>query len=318
MKAIVIRAFGDESQLRLEEIDTPQPATDEVLIEVTHAGVGFVDTLIRQGVFDFAPLPLVPGIEVSGRIAALGSGVTGLRIGQKVAALLTDFTAGGMGGYAETARAKAALTVPLAEDDDLAIAAATIVNGATAFMALEGIAHNARVAISGASGGLGLSLIAAAVAAGASDIVAVSGRPSQHAGLIAAGATRVVAPADIAQIDHLDAAFDTVGGTLRVQLLQALQPAGHLVILGNASGEDVALPGDLIWQRNLNVEGLSTGAISHLSPERISRAARAALDAAKSNATAIEVLPLAEAGRAHRALSARQGPGKFVLQVKAN
>lgn len=316
MKAILIRDFGDADHLHLEEMPDPTPAPGEITIDVAYAGVGLVDVLLRGGRFDFAKPPLVPGIEVSGTVRALGDGVTGFAPGQRVAALLTDFTSGGMGGYAEIARAKAALTIPLAPEDELATAAATAVNGATAFMALEGVPRGAVVAISGASGGLGQSLITAALTSGARSIIAISGSPARRAALLQAGATVVVTPGEFEGFaEPLDAAFDTVGGPLRAALLRHLRPAGRLVLLGNASGLDEALSGDEIWMRSVIVEGLSTGGISHLAPERIAKAASLALLAGRGRTEAIAVFDLDRAADAHRALEARQGPGKFVLKV---
>jgi len=319
MKAIVIREFGDASQLELSDLPPPEAGPGEVTIDVAYAGVGFVDTLLRAGRFDFVKLPLIPGIEVSGYVRAVGEGVTNLTVGQKVAALLTDFTVegGGMGGYAEIARAKAALTIPLDPEDDLATAAATIVNGATAVMAVGSLKPGARVAISGASGGLGRCLIAAARAAGAAEIIAISSKVTHHETLTRAGATKAITADDFENLtDNLDAAFDTVGGELRLRLLRRLETRGRLVLLGNASGMDTAFPGDEIWLRSLQIEGFATGGLSSLFPDRIADAARAALSLRHYSAHEIAVLDLYKAGDAHVALETRQGPGKFVLRVR--
>ncbi|MCB8822934.1 quinone oxidoreductase family protein [Microvirga rosea] len=319
MKAIVIREFGNASQLKLDHVSPPEAGPGEVTIDVAYAGVGFVDTLLRAGKFAFAKLPLIPGIEVSGFVRTVGEGVTNLAPGQKVAALLTDFTVGGggMGGYAEVARAKAALTIPLASEDDLVAAAAIIVNGATAVMAVGSLEPGARVAISGASGGLGQCLIAAAKAAGAAEIIAISSKVTHHETLIRAGATKAITADDVENLtDNLDAAFDTVGGEFRLGLLRHLKTRGRLVLLGNASGMDTPLPGDEIWLRSLQIEGFATGGLSSLFPDRVADAARAALSLDHRSMGEIAVLDLHKAGDAHTALQTRQGPGKFVLRVR--
>lgn len=319
MKAIVIRDFGDTSRLALEDVPPPEPGPGDVTIDVAYAGVGFVDTLLRAGKFEFAKPPLILGIEVSGSIRSVGEGVTNLVPGQRVAALLTDFTVGrvGMGGYAEVARANAALTVPLSPTDNLVRAAATIVNGATAVMAVGSLKPGARVAISGASGGLGRCLIAAAKAAGAGEIIAISGKVALHEALLRAGATRVVTPDDFRDFtEDLDTAFDPVGGDLRLRLLSRLRTRGRLVLLGNASGVDTTLPGDEIWLRSLQVEGLATGGLSSLFPGQIADAAHAALSFSESSIGEAAVLDLSKAADAHAGLESRQGPGKFVLKVR--
>jgi NADPH:quinone reductase len=317
MKAIIIREFGDVDCLLIEEVSEPKPAPDEITIDVAYAGIGFVDTLVRAGKFDFVKLPVTPGIEVSGHVRASGQNVEGFAKGQSVAALLTDFTSGGMGGYAQITRAKAALTIQLSAEYDLAIAAATIVNGATAFMAMEGGIEGNTVAISGASGGLGQSLITAAASCGATKIIAVSGNPARYAALVRAGAHRVVSPNDLATMkESIDAAFDTVGGNVRLGLLRHLKPSGRLVLLGNASGADSALPGDDIWLRHLKIEGLSTGGLSHLFPARIAKAAQVALSTAIGRTNDITIIDFEDVKEAHRGFENPQGNGKFVFKVR--
>jgi len=316
MKTIKIRNFGEADRLVLEDSPVPRPGSGEITIDVAFAGVGFVDTLVRSGVFDFAVPPLVPGIEVAGTVREVGDGVTGLAQGQRVAALLTDFTNGGMGGYAEVALAKAALAITLDEADDLASAAATIVNGATAFMAMEGLAPGATVAISGASGGLGQCLVAAAKASEAGAIIALSGSPARAATLSRLGATEILTPEHFLNEEGLiDAAFDTVGGTMRLHMLRRLRMAGRLVLLGNASGQDVQLSGDDIWLRSLRIEGLATGGLSPSMPDRINAAARRAIADARVRPPAFAVLDLEQAVDAHRMIENREGPGKLVLKV---
>ncbi|MEF0941635.1 quinone oxidoreductase family protein [Rhizobium sp. BR 362] len=315
MKAILLESFGGLDRLQLRETADPQPGAGQVSIDVAFAGVGFVDTLIRAGKFDFFPLPLTPGIEVSGYIRAVGPGVTRFTTGQPVAALLTDFTGPGLGGYAEIALAQAALTVRLQPETDLAFAAAIAVNGATAVMAVKEMPRGATVAISGASGGLGRSLIASALAAGAARIVAISGKSDMEKELGLLGASEVTSPAHFAEAaPHLDFAFDTVGGELRLMMLRALKPRGHLMILGNASGSDTSISGDDVWLRNLSVSGLSTGGLSHLKPERIAAAAKRALEIVRSDVAKPTILPLAQADEAHRRLESGSG-GKIVLAV---
>lgn len=317
MKAIIIRAFGGTERLTFENLSVPSPATGEITIDVAFAGVGFVDTLVRSGAFPFVSLPVTPGIEVAGFVREIGAGVTGFSPGQRVAALLTDFTNGGMGGYAAVTRTKAALTVALEEEDDMACAAATIVNGATAFMAMDGMLPGADVVVSGASGGLGQNLIAAAAHAEAASIVAVASNRERTETLQRLGATTVVTPPAFSETAlSFDAAFDSVGGPLRLKLLERLRPGGRMILLGNASGEDTALSGDEVWLRSIRVEGLTTGGISPTSPNRVASAARKAIANARRNPPAFAVLDFEQAAQAHQMLEARQGPGKFVLRIR--
>lgn len=208
------------------------------------------------------------------------------------------------------------MTITLDDADDLATAAATIVNGATAFLAVEGLAPDSTVAISGASGGLGQCLVAAAKAAGAGAIIALSGSPARVTTLSRLGATAILAPDlfDTAE-GEIDAAFDTVGGVIRLHMVRRLRPAGRLVLLGNASGHDMQLSGDDIWLRSLRIEGLATGGLSPSMPDRINAAAKRAITGARVRPPAFAVLDLEQAADAHRMIENREGPGKIVLRL---
>jgi NADPH:quinone reductase len=158
MRAVVVERPGPVEALQVREYPEPTPRAGEVSIAVHYAGVGFVDTLFRAGAFDL-PTPFIPGIEVTGRIRALGPDVTGLEKGQPVAALLNDFgRSARAGGYAEVALAHTSMVTALPEDADLAWVAAVLVNGVTAWIALHQLAHlqvTDQVLVLGASGGLG-------------------------------------------------------------------------------------------------------------------------------------------------------------------
>lgn len=317
MKAAVVRSFGDPAALRLEDVPTPRPGPGEVTVDVEFAGVGFVDTLVRAGAFSFVQLPVTPGIEVAGRIREVARDVTALRTGQRVVSLLTDFTDGGMGGYAEVAVAKAGLTLPLTDADDLATAAAVVVNGATAHLATEAIEPGDAVAVTGASGGLGQRLVAAATRSGATSIVAITSSPHREAALKQLGATCVMSLEMFTREDmQVDIGFDTVGGEHRARLMGKLRSAGRLLLLGNASGSDVGLSGDDIWLRSLHVEGLSTGGLSGTDAARIAAAAAAAIADARLRPPPFETIDFGDVADAHRMLKERLGPGKMVLQMR--
>ncbi|MEU4746544.1 alcohol dehydrogenase catalytic domain-containing protein, partial [Actinosynnema sp. NPDC023658] len=154
VQAITVPRFGDAEVLRFAGLDTPEPGPGQVSIDVTHAGANFAEVLYRRGVVD-VPLPFVPGIEVSGRVRALGPGVDGLRVGQPVAAL----TIVDSGGYAEVVVTSAHLVAPL-DEHDLApdLAAALPSNSTTAFLVLDRVARiepGESVLVHAAAGGVG-------------------------------------------------------------------------------------------------------------------------------------------------------------------
>ncbi|MEU6712330.1 zinc-binding dehydrogenase [Nonomuraea sp. NPDC046802] len=329
MRAVVIETPGPAESLHVAEVPDPAPAQGELSIDVEFAGVGFVDTLFRAGVF-VLPAPFVPGIEVAGRVRAVGAGVSGFAVGQPVGALLNDFGRGPRaGGYAEIAVAHASMAIPLPDDADLARVAGLLVNGVTAWMALHDLARlrvEDDVLVLGASGGLGGIASRLAAARPARRVIGVVGSEARRA-WAAAECTDVIVGADLAEaVEELtggrgvDVVVDPVGGQARVQAFERLAPFGRLLVLGNASGQDRPLSGDAVFSGSRQVLGFGLGLVAHLAPDRV----RAALSAVVGmtyrgvlREPAPAVVPLDDAAEVHRALENRSAPPKTVLAVRA-
>jgi NADPH2:quinone reductase len=123
------------------EMADPRPGPGEVTIEVKYAGVWHGRYLFRAGAVDLG-VPFTPGIEVTGHALEAGPGVDGFEAGQPVAALLNDFGRDRhAGGYAEVAISHGTMTAVLPEGADLARAAAVLVNGVSAWIALHDVAR---------------------------------------------------------------------------------------------------------------------------------------------------------------------------------
>ncbi|MBW0117647.1 alcohol dehydrogenase catalytic domain-containing protein, partial [Pseudonocardia abyssalis] len=122
MRRVVCAEFGGPEGLAVVEEATPDPGSGEVLVEVSAAGVSFVDGLIVAGRYQLRPpLPFTPGSAVAGRVAALGPDVAGPAVGTPVVAALMDF-----GGYASHVVVPAALAVPVPDGVALAVAASAM------------------------------------------------------------------------------------------------------------------------------------------------------------------------------------------------
>jgi NADPH2:quinone reductase len=327
MRAVVVERPGPVEALQVREYPEPTPRAGEVSIAVHYAGVGFVDTLFRAGAFDL-PTPFIPGIEVTGRIRALGPDVTGLEKGQPVAALLNDFGRSvRAGGYAEVALAHTSMVTALPEDIDLAWVAAGLVNGVTAWIALHQLARvqvTDQVLVLGASGGLGSIACRLAALHPAHRVIGVAGSPRRRAS-VPAECTDVVLAADLGAGGEqltagrgLDVVIDPVGGQLRRQAYERLGPFGRLIILGNASGQDAALSGDAAWHGTRQLAGLSLGGVAHLIPDQLKATATAVVDLLHRGLLREPVpvvLPLERAAEVHRALENRTAPPKTVLAI---
>jgi len=127
MKTVIIQAHGGPEQLKLHEASSPVPGPRETLVKLAAAGVNFMDTGVRRGMYwpDRTP-PFVVGVEGSGRITAIGDGVSGLDVGDRVAWFYVR------GSYAEEIIAPADSLVPVPDDIDDEIAAAMMMQGLTA------------------------------------------------------------------------------------------------------------------------------------------------------------------------------------------
>jgi NADPH:quinone reductase len=132
MKALLCRSLGGPETLEVAEIEAPVPGPGEIAIDVEGCGVNFADTLIIQGKYQVKPeLPFSPGMEVAGRVAEVGEGVTGFSVGQPVIGMC------GTGGYAERVVLEAKRAKPRPDGIDGVIAAAIPVAYGTAHLGLH-------------------------------------------------------------------------------------------------------------------------------------------------------------------------------------
>ncbi|MCM2252924.1 MAG: NADPH:quinone oxidoreductase family protein, partial [Ramlibacter sp.] len=234
--------------LQWRDAPTPQPKAGEVLIEIKAASLNFPDLLIVQNKYQVKPpVPFVPGSEYAGVIAAVGDGVTHLKVGQNVACL------SGTGGFATHAVAPAALCLPLPPGFPPVDAAAFIMIYATSHHALLDrgqLKAGETVLVLGAAGGVGTSAIQVAKAAGARVIAAAStDEKCDLCRSIGADATINYSRENLREaIKALtdgkgpDVVYDPVGGDLAEPALRSLAWRGRYLIIGFASGAIPSLP----------------------------------------------------------------------------
>ncbi len=156
MKAVVIHALGGPDQLTLAEMPDPAPGAGEVLLDVAYAGCNWADTQVRMGIYPHPmTYPMVLGFEVSGKVAALGAGVTGVKIGDRVAA----FPEKG-GAYAEKCVAGATGLIRLPDTVGLDVAAAFPIQALTAYHMMwtvyGGVGKGDTILVNAVGGGVGL------------------------------------------------------------------------------------------------------------------------------------------------------------------
>jgi NADPH:quinone reductase len=325
MLAVTIPRFGSADVLTLEDVHVPEPGPNQVAIDVTHAAVGLADVLMRRGELGGTP-PIIPGLEVAGRVRALGDQVAGLRVGQPVVTLSRPTA----GGYAQVTLADAAITFPLDELPamvDPALAVAVVPNATTALLALEEVAHlraGERVLIHGATGALASIVGQIARQLGAGQVIGTVRSADRFQDAQRAGLDTVLESADFADtlaqrgLDAIDVIIDPVGGPLRAESLKVLAPLGRLLAVGNASGEsDVPIGANHLWLSNAGVLGFNIGGLLSSHPDRGSAAGRRALEFLAAGRITCDhaALPLDGAADAHRRLEGGGLSGRIILTV---
>ena len=320
-EAVVIARHGGPDVLELGSVELRDPGLGEVAVEVAFAGVNFIDTYQRSGLYP-TPLPFTPGMEGSGRVSALGSGVSDLAIGQRVAWRSLG------GGYAERLVIGADSVVAVPDGVDDSTAAALLFQGMTAhYLATSTypVGRGDVVVVHAAAGGVGLFLTQVVKIRGGVVVGTVS-TPEKAELARTVGADHVVDYADLVPrvkeiTDGLGAAavFDGVGRATFDQSLEALRPRGTLALFGASSG-----PVPPVDPMRLNAGSfyLTRPTMVHYVTTRDEMVARANelfgwLGSGRLSVTIGGVYPLDETRRAHEALESRSSSGKLLLDVAA-
>ena len=272
MRVVVCGEFGPLSNLSIEERDPPPCRDGQIRVEVTAAGVNFVDGLLAQGLYQIKPpLPFVPGNEIAGRVAEVGAGVSDKAIGDRV------FANVGLGGFASevVVDARRAIKTPDSMTDGQA--ATFSQSYMTAWFALQRRADprpDGWLLVLGAGGGVGLAAVDVGRAMGLK-VIAAASTEEKRAMATSRGAQVVVDsssedPKAVAREvagGGVDLVYDPVGGTAGENALRALREDGQFIVIGFASGDIPKLPANQILLRNRRVVGVDWGAWAGVHPK---------------------------------------------------
>lgn len=305
MRRIVFRRHGGPEVLELEQAPRPEPGEGELLIEVDAIGVSRPVVRLTRG---NSELPHVPGGEVVGRVAAIGAGVTGWRVGQRAAGLA--FT----GAYAEFVTVSAPFLAPVPDHVDDAAAVALVRSGQVALGTLRAatMQPGESVMITAAAGSVGNLAVQLATALGAGRVVAAVGDIGKAEFLHGIGAHEVITYDQTAG-EPVDIVLDGVGGTAQNSALRQLNPFGRLVSF-NAAG-DLADVNEL----RFHARTIIGFAMAHLASRRPDVYARHRgelwdLHGQGTLRPAIHgTFKLDAAAEAHRIMESRANLGKIVL-----
>jgi len=308
--------------LQWREAPTPQPGPGEIRVAVRAASLNFPDLLIVQNKYQIKPpVPFVPGSEYAGVVDELGPGVTGLSVGDRVAAL------GGTGGFGTHAIVPAERVMPVPVGFDFEHAAAFMFTYGTSWHALMdrgALQPGETVLVLGAAGGVGSSAVQIAKAAGARVIGAAStDEKCALARSLGAEATINYRTEDIRDaLKKLtdgkgpDVVYDPVGGDLAEPVLRSVAWRGRYLVIGFASGTIPSVPLNLPLLKGVSIVGVFWGQYVQREPRaNAAMLVRLSQWAAEGKVKpAIDrALPMSELHAAYARMNNREVLGKVVL-----
>ncbi|MFL5697975.1 MAG: NADP-dependent oxidoreductase [Ktedonobacteraceae bacterium] len=305
MWAVRVYSYGGPEQLKLEQLERPQPQAGEVLLRVHAAGVNPLDWKIRQGLMkEFMPMtfPYIPGIEVSGVVEDVGPGVTAFEIGQAV------YGQSAKGAYAEYLTISVETLALKPETLSFTEAATVPVGATTAWRALfehGGLTSGQRVLIQGAAGGVGLFAVQLAKWKGAQVIGTAS--TANLAFVRGLGADTVVdytkmLPQSMPQ--NVDLVLDGVGGKALLSALTTLRRGGTLISTASPPPQEEAQARGV---RAIMIHSQPSSALLQMVARLI--------EEGHLKVTTGRIFPLSEAQQAHEHGQGGHGRGRIVLQI---
>lgn len=326
MKALLCKAYGPPESLVVEEAsDLRAPGEGEVKIAVHASGLNFADTLMIEGKYqEKPPFPFSPGLECAGVITALGEGVAGLAVGDRVMAMT------GNGGMAEEAIATAERTFRIPATLTFEQAAGFPVTFGTAYYALVDRARmkpGEVLLVHGAAGGVGSIAVEIGKVLGAT-VIATAGSEEKLQLAKRLGADHAINYTTHSVKDGVkaltregaDVVFDAVGGDVFDQTLRCIAPDGRILVIGFASGKIPSVPANLLLVKNCAVIGVYWGGFTKRDPARNRKnfaTMLAWIEEGKLRAPIVTSYPLGRAADAMKDLLSRKATGKLVVKTRA-
>ena len=322
MKAIVCKAWGPPDSLELQDLPDLMPGPGEVAVDVRAAGVNFPDVLTVQGKYQVKPpLPFTPGNEFAGEVRAVGEGVRGFKVGDRV----IGFTQ--TGAFAEQAIAPAAVLMPMPPGMDFDTAAAITLTYGTSHHAVVDrgqLQAGETMLVLGAAGGVGLAAIEIGKALGARVIAAASSPEKlevcrQHGADVLIDYTKE----DLREALKAatggkgpDVIYDPVGGPYSEPALRSIAYRGRHLVVGFAAGDIPKLPWNLMLLKSASVVGVFWGDFARREPQKNGAAMREMLGwmaEGKLKPLVSKRYALGETAQALNDMAERKVTGKVVI-----
>lgn len=322
MKAIRVERLGPPDVMELQDVPAPTPGPGEVRIEVEAVGINFADVLSVAGEYlTRTRVPYTPGMEFAGIVESLGEGVTGVQVGQRVAAL------GGSGALARYSVVNAAGLIPVPENLSGAQAAAFPVSYFTAYHGLKTLGRGVEgewVLVQAAAGALGTASIQLARAMGM-HVIALASTDEKLALARDLGADVTILQDDPDRVQKVrDAAggkgvpliLEVVGGKRFQESLDMAAPQGRIIVIGNASREQANLRPVELMKRNLTVTGLWLTSLMNdrAATMQAAQALAGLVGSGKVTPQVGSTYALADSARAFQDLLDRKTTGKVIIE----
>jgi NADPH2:quinone reductase len=326
MRAIIFEQPDDSREtMFLRDVPEPGPAADEVIVEVSHAGLIFADLMMRAGVYPHPKgYPLVAGIELAGTVVGVGSAVKDVVVGTRVAAFSEN-----AGAFAEYCAVPAERLLPLPDEMSFETAAAFFVQGLTAWHLLHTVSSTLAgdvVLIHAIGGGVGLYLTQIAKLAGAA-VIGTVGTAGKEKRALEFGADYVINRAEqnfeeevlaFTAGKPVDKIVDSTGASILDRSFTLIRPLGHVVSYGEAEGKPYANLWERLVRGSLTFTRLHVGHIDCRSDVWTKGAETMLKHLSDGTIKApIEgVFSITDANTMFDRLASRQVAGKLLLSIK--
>ncbi|KAL3684846.1 hypothetical protein R1sor_002868 [Riccia sorocarpa] len=320
-KTFKVYKAGGPEVLQWEDVEVGEPGDGQVRIRQTAVGLNFIDIYFREGIYAAPSSPFTPGMEAVGVVTAVGPGLTGRQVGDRVA------YAGVIGAYAEERVIAADKVVPIPSNIDDVTAAAALLKGGTAQFLLRRlwkVENGTKILVHAAAGGVGSLLCQWGNALGAT-VIGVVSTEAKAAQAKEDGAHHVIIqPGDFAEKvkemtngEGVDIVYDSVGKDTFQQSLECLKRRGLMVLFGQSSGAPDPVPVGALAKKSLFLTRPSLMDYTVTRDERLENAGEvfSALAAGIIKVRVNQTYPLSQAAKAQKDLEERKTTGSTVLIV---
>jgi NADPH2:quinone reductase len=326
MRALVCNAYGPPESLVIEQRDDPIPGAKQLVVDVAAAGINFPDVLVIAGKYQVkTEPPFVPGNEAAGVLSAIGDGVKGFAVGDRVVVMPQG------GAFAEKCVVDASKCMPLPEGLDFDQAAGFTVTYGTSYHALKQstkLQAGETLLVLGAAGGVGITAVEIGKVMGAK-VIAAASSDEKLAFAREAGADETINYSKVSLRDAVreltgdkgvDVVYDPVGGELAQQALRSLAWHGRYLVVGFAGGDIPAFPANIALLKEASIIGVWWGTWAAKNPHDQVQNVQEMMSlvaAGKLRPRVTESYSLDDYVKAFAAITERRARGKVILRMSS-